>query len=140
MRGQRGAGELGEVAPPRRRWMRHATLAAEAGQAVLHVGGVAGLAFLAVADDVDAGVDLLLHGLGDGARTRAWNAASSTGLPPARQRIISMRSAGRGRVPVWVVRMRSVLRFMVPSSERPRPEGGRLVRALSARRQEVHST
>src|SRR5881397_1553981 len=36
----------------------HSALSAEPGEAVPHVGGVADLALLAVADDVDAGVDL----------------------------------------------------------------------------------
>jgi hypothetical protein len=38
-------------------------LSAEAGQPVLDVGGIAGLAHLAVVEHVDAGVGLLLHGL-----------------------------------------------------------------------------
>src|SRR5690242_3222143 len=42
-------------------------LAAETGQAVLDIGGVARLADLAVVDDVDAGVDLPAHRLVDGA-------------------------------------------------------------------------
>src|SRR5512146_2942891 len=45
-------------------------------------------------------------------RTRAWKAASSPELPCSRARIISMRSAGRGRLPVWVVRIRSVLLYI----------------------------
>ena len=39
-------------------------LSAEAAQPVLHVGGVARLAHLAVVDEIDAGLDLLTHHLG----------------------------------------------------------------------------
>src|SRR6185369_10118448 len=41
-------------------------LAAEPGEAMPHVGGVADLALLAVADDVDARVELLAHDVGHG--------------------------------------------------------------------------
>src|SRR2546421_6006031 len=45
-------------------------------------------------------------------RTRAASAAGSTGTPSSRANIIWIRSAGRGRLPVCVVRNRSLLRFM----------------------------
>src|SRR5215813_1287759 len=43
-------------------------------------------------------------------RTLAANASGSYGRPVALAWISSSRSAGRGRLPAWVVRMRSVLR------------------------------
>ena len=45
-------------------------MARESRQSVLDVGGVADLARLAVADDVDAGRDLLRHGVGHAGRDR----------------------------------------------------------------------
>src|SRR5206468_11858288 len=44
------------------------------------------------------------------ARMRAWTAAGSTGTPSSLAYMVRMRSAGRGRLPVCVVRNRSVLR------------------------------
>ena len=46
------------------------------------------------------------------ARTLAASAARSTGTPSSLAYIVRTRSSGRGRLPVWVVRKRSVLRFM----------------------------
>src|SRR5262249_14230776 len=40
-----------------------------------------------------------------------WNAASLT-LPVSRWALASMRSSGRGRLPAWLVRMRSLLLSM----------------------------
>src|SRR3981189_335534 len=40
-----------------------------------------------------------------------WKAASST-LPASRWWLASMRASGRGRLPAWLVRMRSLLRLM----------------------------
>src|SRR6266851_1486377 len=40
-----------------------------------------------------------------------WNAASST-LPASRWWLASMSASGRGRLPAWLVRMRSLLAFM----------------------------
>src|SRR5438477_9903411 len=61
-------------------------------------------------------------------RTRFRNASSSTGSPVSRFWIMSARSCGRGRLPVCVVRIRSVLRFifLAPPSlaERLVREGG----------------
>src|SRR5215472_5809416 len=48
------------------------------------------------------------------ARRRAAWVFSSMGLPSSLARTTSSRSAGRGRLPTWVVRTRSMLRFMVP--------------------------
>src|SRR5262245_61979473 len=45
-------------------------------------------------------------------RTRLPKAAASTGTPSSLAYIMRIRSSGRGRLPVWVVRKRSVLRFM----------------------------
>ncbi len=49
------------------------------------------------------------------ARIRAASAARSTGTPSSLAYIMRIRSSGRGRLPVWVVRKRSVLRFMAGS-------------------------
>src|SRR5258708_38962202 len=45
-------------------------------------------------------------------RRRAWKAVSSMRSPRARERTRPSRSRGRGRLPAWVVRIRSVLRCM----------------------------
>ena len=46
------------------------------------------------------------------ARTRAARACGSTGTPSSLAYIMRIRSSGRGRLPVCVVRKRSVLRFI----------------------------
>ena len=56
-------------------------LSAEAGQPVLHVGGVARLAHLAVVDDIDAGLHLTTHHRGHRGRG-CWRRARRR--PPAR--------------------------------------------------------
>src|SRR4030095_2472865 len=48
--------------------------------------------------------------------TRCASAAASTGTPSSLAYIIRMRSSGRGRLPVCVVRKRSVLRLITHSS------------------------
>src|SRR5215471_7482610 len=47
------------------------------------------------------------------ARMRAWSAARSTGTPSSLANIMRTRPSGRGRLPVCVVRKRSVLRLMM---------------------------
>src|SRR5271156_4430632 len=44
------------------------------------------------------------------ARIRAASAAESTGTPSSLANIVRTRSAGRGRLPAWVVKKRPVLR------------------------------
>ena len=88
-------------------------VAAETGQAVLDVRRVARLAHLAVVDDVDARFGLLADDFLDGGRDTARAAPSeSTGTPSSFAYIIRIRSSGRGRLPVCVVKNRSVLRFI----------------------------
>src|SRR5882762_1971996 len=53
-------------------------------------------------------------------RTRPPRAAGSTGTPSSLANIIRIRSGGRGRLPVCVVRKRSVLRCIVTSRPPPR--------------------
>src|SRR5215831_18218909 len=48
-------------------------------------------------------------------RMRDFSAAASTGTPSSFANIARTRSSGRGRLPVWVVRKRSVLRFIARS-------------------------
>src|SRR5438093_1520019 len=48
--------------------------------------------------------------------TRASKTAGSGGVPASSASNVAARSGGRGRLPVWVVRIRSVLRFMVDCS------------------------
>src|SRR5262245_60765991 len=50
-------------------------------------------------------------------RSRAAWALASMGLPASLACTTSSRSVGRGRLPTWVVRIRSMLRFMVPPAE-----------------------
>ena len=80
--------------------------ALEAGQAVDDMDGVVGAALLAVVDDVDAGRDLPLH------RHRRWlraprrRARRCRPAPlPLRQQQLDHLARGRGRLPVWVVRI-----------------------------------
>src|ERR1700730_5753183 len=48
-------------------------------------------------------------------RMRDLSAAASTGTPSSLANIARTRSSGRRRLPVWVVRKRSVLRFIAQS-------------------------
>ena len=86
---------------------RRVRLALEAVEAVDDVDGVVGAALLAVIDDVDAGGLLLGDHIGDGRVDRCVERGPAP-LSPARS--CSTTAAGRGRLPVWVVRIRSVLR------------------------------
>ncbi len=68
---------------------------------------------LAVADDVDAGFGLLVHHLRDRSRQAlviSGRVVRLAGLFGAQK--LLQRLAGRIRLPTWVVRMRSVLRFI----------------------------
>ena len=47
--------------------------------------------------------------------SRGSNARASGGVPESSASSITARSAGRGKLPVCVVRMRSLLRFMIVS-------------------------
>ena len=122
---RRELGELGLAGAERRR-----ARAVEAGEAILDVDGVVDAALLAVVDHVEAAVDLLSHHLGDRAARRA--ASSAAVLAAGRFCSASSNSTtcgGRGRLPVWVVRIRSVLRLhgVLP------PVRARFCLALSAR-------
>ena len=86
-------------------------LALEAVQAVDDVDGVVGAALLAVVDDVDAGIGLLCDHIGDGLATAASSAAWLAGFLSASRSSTTL--AGRGRLPVWVVRILAVLRRIV---------------------------
>ena len=57
-------------------------------------------------------IGLLCDDLGDRRADTRASAAGSTGTPSSFANIMRIRSSGRGRLPVWVVRKRSVLRFM----------------------------
>ena len=98
--------------------LRHKGLAAEAGEAVLDVGRIADLARFAVTDHIDADGDLSRDDIGDGlGRTVASNAPWSYGWSWSFFTSRSTNACGLGRLPTWVVRIRSVLSFMAfPSS------------------------
>ena len=85
-------------------------VAGEPGEAVLDVGGVADLAHLAVAHDVDAGLDLPAHDFRDrvGDRPRCRRGVGDR-LPCSRANSTSVTACERGRLPTCVVRMRSLL-------------------------------
>ena len=77
--------------------------------ALLDIGGVRSLARLAVIDDVDADRDCFATTSFDGPRDSALEL-------PGIDRLVAIAalqerdtSAGRGRLPTWVVTMRSVL-------------------------------
>src|SRR5690242_11790252 len=59
------------------------------------------------------------------AAMRACKASRSTGTPSSFANIMRTRSAGRGRLPVCVVRKRSLLRFMIDSSSGAPGNGAR---------------
>ena len=84
----------------------------DAGDAMPDVGGVGRLAHLAVADDVDAGRDLLGDDLVDCLGGFRLECGGIDRWPCSRPRMRSTSGFGRGRLPVWVVRMRSLLVFM----------------------------
>src|SRR6266487_3096891 len=78
----------------------------------------------------------------DSFSTRAW-ACGSTASPRSFARTMAIRSGGRGRLPTWVVRIRSVLRFIPMSrcfvlrldAQPDQPvEGRRIVEQLARRR------
>ena len=90
----------------------------DAGQAVKDIEGVGDLAEFAVADAIDAGCDLLLDDLADSLGETSVKAICSNGRPVSRASRNSSRSDGRGRLPTWVVRIRSVLVFMLAAPMR----------------------
>ena len=65
------------------------------------------LAEFAVIDDVDADLALLAHDVGDGGGKALCISRIVGAFAPARARLISIRSAGRDRLPEWVVKIRS---------------------------------
>ena len=71
---------------------------------------------LAVVDDIDAEIDLLAHDLFDAALQTSSSAAVSYGSPANFFRYNSSRSGGRCNAPVWVVKIRDVLRSMIVRS------------------------
>ena len=89
---------------------RRVRLALEAVEAVDDVDGVVGAALLAVVDDVDAGGLLLCDHIGDRLRRRRHRAPAPLRFPASSS---STTLAGRGRLPVWVVRILVVLRRIV---------------------------
>ena len=97
-------GELGEfrfAGAHRRR-----AFALVAGQTLEHMHGVVGAALLAVIDDVDAAFDLLLHDELTASRTAAFSSAWRAPGFLSSASSSSTTFAVRGRLPVWVVRMR----------------------------------
>ena len=80
--------------PPSRPASRHRALAVEAGEPMAHVGRVADLALLAVADDVHARVHLLAHDVADGA-THAGLEGGRVGAGAGVQRVQHPGQVGR---------------------------------------------
>ena len=82
----------------------------EALEPLLHVGEEAGLRLLAVGDDVEPDLELPVDDVGHGPRNqgvvgrRVVQAAASFAF------MASSRGRGRGRLPMWVVRIRSGMR------------------------------
>src|SRR6056297_345355 len=60
--------------------------------------------------------------------TRSASAASSTGMPSPFAHMMRIRSSGRGRLPVWVVSMRSAPVLIVSSPSRLGAQLGRGLR------------
>ena len=80
-----------------------AAFVGKAGQAIVHIGGVADLAGLAVADDIDAGIDLPLddvqHGLPDATIERhgVERPAVLTRFEQMQHRVAARQAADMGR-------------------------------------------
>ena len=98
---------------------RRRRLALEAVEAVDDMDGVVGAALLAVVDDVDAGGLLLGDHVGDRLVDRGIERGASA-APVFSASSSSTTLAGRGRLPVWVVRILFVLRRMRVPPDCPR--------------------
>jgi hypothetical protein len=83
------------------------------------VRGIADLAHLAVAGDVDAGLRLTADRFANGALQRRVELPRVEGLAAVRANRKSTTSFGRGRLPTCVVRMRSVLVCICAAVVRP---------------------
>jgi hypothetical protein len=86
--------------------------AAKPRKAILDVGCITRLRHFPVIYDIDAGLFLFSHDPGHGVAILAANSARSTACPSSLAYIIRTSSSGRGRLPVCVVRKRSLLRTM----------------------------
>src|SRR5262249_61171853 len=60
------------------------------------------------------------------ARRWSWKRRSSVVMPDSRARLASIRSSGRGRLPAWLVRMRSAVCFI---ARPPNESGAQAVKA-----------
>ena len=129
----------------------------DAVDAVADIGRVGRLRHLAVRDHVDAASDLLRNDVVDRLGGRGLEHVGGDGSAFSRPRMRSISGFGRGRLPVWVVRMRSVEVFMrrFPSvscgvvavrrradSVRPTPngKGGSRMRIVDLSRELYHRT
>src|SRR5207244_5323159 len=83
--------------------------AADPCEPVLDVGGIAWLRHFAVVDDIDAGCDLLAHHFGHGLPNACCKCSALDRHAFLLRIHHAVRSSGRGRLPVWVVRKRSLL-------------------------------
>ena len=86
--------------------------AAESGHALRHVGLEPDPLLLAVIADIDAGGLLLLDDMAHGRSISAAISAASNASPASRRTSRSDSFSLRGRLPTWVVRMRSRLNIM----------------------------
>ena len=89
--------------------------AAKAAHAVLDVEEEAFALLLAVVADVDAGLDLLRHDLAQRVAAGGVECGGVDRLAAARLRIELDQLGGRGRLPAWVVRIRSSLQRIAAS-------------------------
>ena len=104
---RRGLRRRGEVDP---------AAGADPGEPVADIEGVRHLALLAVADAVDAGGDLLPDDVAHrGGEAGVERGRVEPGSHLARLEL-GQQVGGRGRLPTWVVRMRSVLVFIGAAS------------------------
>ena len=98
-------------------------VAGKPGQPVGDIGRIARLRHLAVVDDVDAGLGLAPHDrehrLAGQPRQRSGVVGSSLSFATSSSR----NAGGRGRLPVWVVRMRSLLVFIASPPLQPTSGG-----------------
>lgn len=100
----------------------------EATEALVNIEDETRLAEFSVRDDVDAVLHLLAYHVGDRVAQPFGVRPSSVASPRWRRWTISSRSGGRGRLPIWVTRIRSVLRFMFGRFFSPDRLSGPLVR------------
>src|SRR5215472_3862376 len=80
-----------------------------AGQAMPYVEGIGNLPQFAIADTIDPGRDLFFHDIADRGSEALFESRLFEPSTVFRASRNSSNSGGRGRLPTWVVKIRSML-------------------------------